>query len=298
MSYSDMRIARLRERLAAEGLGALYVRNLANLCWLTAFDGVFDGEAAHAMLVTGSQAAPGAFLHTDSRYASAMKAAARGSGIQVSASGTSHAEWLASLVRDGAAGTAAIGVEDDITLAEYRRLVEALEGQAHPVQETARLVLGLRAAKDADEVRRLKAAQAITDAAFSHITGFIAPGMTEREVQIELEDFMVRHGAEGLSFPSIVATGANGASPHAVAGAARLEAGQVLVLDFGARAQGYCSDMTRTVGIGEPDARIRQAYEAVRQANEEVEAVLKPGMTGAEAQECAETVLAAAGFAG
>ena len=97
------------------------------------------------------------------------------------------------------------------------------------------------------EIARIKAAQAITDAAFAHIVDFMKPGMTEREVQLELEDFMLRHGGEGLAFRSIVASGANGADPHAIPGATRLEAGQCVVMDFGARAQGYCSDMTRTV---------------------------------------------------
>ncbi len=122
--------------------------------------------------------------------------------------------------------------------------------------------------------------------------------MTEREVQIELEDFMRRHGAEGLAFPSIVATGPNGASPHAIPGATRLEAGQCVVLDFGARACGYCSDMTRTVFLGEPDEHLRAAYEAIRQANEQVEAALRPGVTGKDMHELAERVLADHGFAG
>ena len=152
--------------------------------------------------------------------------------------------------------------------------------------------------KDADEIARMKAAQAITDAAFSHIITFMKPGMTEREVQIELEDFMVRHGAEGLAFPSIVACGANGASPHSVPGATKLEAGRCVVMDFGARAQGYCSDMTRTVFLGEPSERLRAGYAAIRDANEQVEAVLRPGMTGKEAHELAEHVLAEHGFAG
>lgn len=167
-----------------------------------------------------------------------------------------------------------------------------------PFAETTDLVVGVRAVKDAGEIARLKAAQAITDAAFSHIITFMRPGMTEREVQIELEDFMRRHGAEDLAFSSIVATGANGASPHAIPGQTRLEAGQCVVMDFGARAQGYCSDMTRMVFLGEPSAHLRDAYAALRQANEQVEAMLRPGVTGKQAHELAEEVLAQAGFGG
>ena len=164
--------------------------------------------------------------------------------------------------------------------------------------ETEGLCVNLRAAKDASEIARMRAAQAITDAAFAHIVGYMRPGMTERQVQVELEDFMVRHGASGLAFTSIVACGAHGASPHAVSGDTRLEAGQCVVLEFGARAQGYCSDMTRVVFLGEPSAAMRHAYAVLREANETVEAMLLPGVTGAQAHAKAEEILAAGGFAG
>ncbi len=164
--------------------------------------------------------------------------------------------------------------------------------------ETEGLCVNLRAVKDASEIARMRAAQAITDAAFAHIVGYMRPGMTERQVQVELEDFMVRHGASGLAFTSIVACGAHGASPHAVSGDTRLEAGQCVVLDFGARAQGYCSDMTRVVFLGEPSAAMRHAYAVLREANETVEAMLLPGVTGAQAHAKAEEILAAGGFVG
>ena len=109
---------------------------------------------------------------------------------------------------------------------------------------------------------------------------------------------MVRNGASGLAFSSIVATGANGASPHAIPGATVLEAGQCVVLDFGARALGYCSDMTRTVFLGEPEGKMLDAWLTMRRANEEVEAMIRPGVTGAEAHNHAERVLAEGGFGG
>ena len=166
------------------------------------------------------------------------------------------------------------------------------------VDWTHDVVLGLRAVKDEGEIARLKAAQAITDAAFSYIIGFIKPGMTEREVQLELENFMLRHGAEDVAFRSIVATGENGADPHAVPGATKLEAGQCVVMDFGAKLRGYCSDMTRMVFLGEPDAKKADAYRVLRHANETVEAALVPDMTGKEAHELAERLLAEGGYAG
>lgn len=166
------------------------------------------------------------------------------------------------------------------------------------LRETTNFVFGLRAVKDAGEIERMKAAQAITDAAFDRIVAFMRPGMTERAVQIELEDFMRRHGAEDLAFSSIVATGANGASPHAIPGETVLEAGQCVVLDFGAKARGYCSDMTRTVFLGAPEGEMLRAWETLRAANEAVEAAICPGVTGAEMHQLAEDILAEGGFGG
>lgn len=298
------RLARLRAACADAGVDAFLVRDSSNVAWLTALDGVFDDEAAHALLVTSCDAV----LHTDSRYAEAARAvAAREGAVAVDDSRSTHAAFAEATLRgdgdpsgEGTARYGSLGIEDSIALVEYRRLEATFAGDGVrcELRETSGLVRRLRAAKEPSEIARLRAAQAVTDAAFAHIVGFMRPGLTEREVQIELEDFMRRHGAEGLAFPSIVATGANAASPHAVPGDAKLEAGQCVVLDFGARAHGYCTDMTRTVFLGAPSDRMRAAYEAVRAANERAEALLKPGITGKEAHELAEAVLAEHGFGG
>ena len=281
------------------GVDALLVRDTSNVHWISAIDGVFDEERAHALLVLAN----GTALHTDSRYANAVRTAVNGRvcGIEVNDDRVSHAAFARDALADRAGGSdgpdaATLGFEDTITYAEYQKMLETFEGK--PLVATSDLVLGLRAVKDAGEIARMKAAQAVTDAAFTHIIGFMRPGMTEREVQLELEDFMVRHGGEGLAFRSIVAAGANGADPHAVPGSTRLEAGQCVVMDFGARAFGYCSDMTRTVFLGEPTGCMREAWEVLRNANEQVEAALKPGMTGAEAHQLAEQVLEQGGFGG
>lgn len=357
-SASAARIARLRAACASAGIDAFYARGTSNIAWLTAFDGVFDDEAAHALVVTPERAV----LHTDSRYSLACEAAAQGTPIDVDATRRAHAEVAAEVARAvagaaraggdaheaaggvretaGGAHEAAdadarpeaarrfsLGIEDDMTLAEFRRLERAfaagedavadsagttpaaLARAAAPasapssllwadLRETTNFVFGLRAAKDAGEIERMKAAQAITDAAFAHIVAFMRPGMTERAVQIELEDFMRRHGAEDLAFSSIVATGANGASPHAIPGETVLEAGQCVVLDFGAKARGYCSDMTRTVFLGAPEGEMLRAWETLRAANEAVEAAICPGVTGAEMHQLAEDILAEGGFGG
>lgn len=300
MNVSEGRLARLREACAEKGLDAMYVRDTSNIAWLTAFDDVFDDESAHALFVSDHDA----FLHTDTRYVTACENAAAGTRITVSAeAGKHHAIakrlWDRLAVAHDGQKTGALGIEDSIALSEYRALEKAFAGcDPLPFEETDGLVVNLRAVKGEDEVARMRAAQAITDAAFSHIVEFIKPGMTEREVQLELEDYMMRHGASGLAFSSIVATGANGANPHAIPGDTVLEAGQCVVLDFGARAHGYCSDMTRTVFLGAPEGRMLDAWNTMRRANETVEAMLRPGVVGREAHELAERVLAEGGFEG
>ncbi|WP_139650695.1 aminopeptidase P family protein [Raoultibacter phocaeensis] len=321
MSCSNTtRSDRLRAAASECEADAFYVRNQSNLRWLTAFDGVFDDEDAHAMVVTRRRAV----LHTDSRYGEAFRRAASGGVIEIDGAGRSHAAFASDVLghavrgaaaeggeahatktsmRDEAAGEASatvtrLAIETTMELGEFRALEKVFADSSVELVETSGVIVKLRAVKDAGEVARMRVAQAITDAAFSHIAAFMKPGMTEREVQIELEDFMVRHGAEGLAFPSIVATGANGASPHAIPGETVLEAGQCVVLDFGARAQGYCSDMTRMVFLGEPDERMRRAYETIREANERVQAALMPGVTGAQMHQLAEDVLAHNGFGG
>lgn len=293
--FEPSRIRRTQAALAEAGAAALYTRDTANIQWLTGFEDVFDDEQAHALFVPAEGDV--AWLHTDSRYITAMAREAEGTPLEVDAEAKAFSVWAAE--RAAACGVAAdqLAVESSLTLVEYRALEEAF-GVSGRFLETKGLVLGLRAVKDAAEVARLQAAQEVTDAAFAHITSFMRPGMTERDVQLELDWFMLKNGADGLAFPSIVACGANGASPHALVSNKVLEVGQCVVMDFGARRGGYCSDMTRMVFLGEPQGRMLAAWQTLRRANETVEAMLKPGVTGKEAHELALSVLEEGGFGG
>lgn len=289
---SRERIARMRRAMEIQDIQSFFVRDTSNITWLTAFDNVFDEEQAHAAFVDGQKAV----LHTDSRYAHACEIAAEGGPFSIESQRESHQMWLTHQI--GQAWS--LGIEDTMALKDYRALEEALEETSlHPrIVETSDLIVGLRAVKDQMEIDRMKHAQSITDAALQHMLSFMTEGMTERQVQLELDDFMRRHGAEGLAFPSIVASGAHAASPHAQPGEKRLEKGECVVMDFGARANGYDSDMTRTIFVGQPSEKLANAFGVIRKANETVEAMLKPGVTGAEAHQKAEDILAEGGYAG
>ena len=298
------RLERMRAMMAAEGVADFYCRDLSNVKWLTGWEDVFDDEPAHLAFVTPKTAV----LHTDSRYADACRVAADAGEWTVDEERMTHARWAAESfaafheARGAQRGRnlCGFGIEDSMELGEFRRLEEAFAAVdwSPTLVETTDAVKRLRAVKDEAEIERLRAAQAITDAAFEYIVGFMRAGMTEREVAFELEQTMRKMGAEDLAFASIVASGANGASPHSIPGDKRLEDGDLVVMDFGARARGYCSDMTRTVAVAHATERTRAIFDAVRAANETVEAMLRPGVTGRAAHERAEYVLAEHGFAG
>ena len=292
---SAQRIARVREACQQQGIDDFIARDNMNIYWMTAFDDIFDPDRAHALLVTPE----GATMHTDSRYSTNCldRVERIGSSVAIDDERKSHAVFARDIVKKEGEGRK-LGIEDDITLAEYRKVVSELEGSGIQLVETTGLVNGLRAVKDVRELARMKAAQKITDDAFSHIIEYIKPGMTELQVKIELEDFMVRHGSQGVAFESIVACGANGASPHGQAGNRIIEEGHSVVMDYGAKAFGYNADMTRTVFIGKPSDEMRAAYETIRRANETVEATIKAGVIGRDMHELAERILVEGGFGG
>jgi Xaa-Pro aminopeptidase len=330
------RLARLRAAAAEAGIRTFFVRDTSNIAWLTAFDDVFDEEQAHALLVTphdavlhtdsrysgaarkaadgegviavdDTRATHGKWVadiftarHTSASDGASASATDAAPGEAVNPAPAASDSANAAPPAPAAPSEIVLGIEDSMTLSGFRALEGALaKAPAAPqLRETSDFVRALRAVKEPAEVARMKAAQAITDAAFSYICTYIKPGMTERQVQIELEDWMLRHGAAGLAFSSIVASGANGASPHAIPGNKKLVAGECVVMDFGARAHGYCSDMTRTVFIGQPDMKLVHAYTTLREANEQVEAKIKPYVTGAALHQLAEDILAIGGYGG
>lgn len=302
---SRARLERLRKAMRQKGYAAYLMRYTSDIAWATAFDAVFDEEQAHALLVT----ADGAWLHTDSRYVTACRTAAGEGPIAVEDQRLAHMAWAAAhLSHDDAVSAFRVqqpnapwlAVEDSLTVREYHELLEQLEAEGldDPVCLVRDFGTTLRAVKDELEISRCKAAQDITDQTFAYICGYMKPGMTERHVQLAMDAKMMELGADGLSFPTIVATGAHAASPHAQPGDTVIAPGDAIVMDFGAKKDGYCSDMTRTVFAGEPDDETRRAYACIRRANETVEAWLSAGKSACEAHEMAEKILEEDGFGG
>lgn len=153
-----------------------------------------------------------------------------------------------------------------------------------------------REVKEEAEIEKIRAAESLGDAAFSHILGFIKPGVGEIEIALELEMFMRKNGASGLSFETIAASGVRSAMPHGTASEKKLEHGDLFTLDFGCVLDGYCSDMTRTVAIGKPDSRQKEIYDTVLKAQKAACEFVAAGKSCAGADGVARSIIADSGY--
>jgi Xaa-Pro aminopeptidase len=159
-----------------------------------------------------------------------------------------------------------------------------------------RVIDDLRVIKDAEELACLQEAIDVLDRCLAHVVDRLQAGLTEREVARMVELYLLEH-ADGPSFPSIVATGPNASVPHAVPSERRVSEGELIKIDIGARARGYCSDMTRTLCLGAPrDSRLAEVHAIVLAAQETAERQVRPGMTGREVDTLAREEIARAGY--
>jgi Xaa-Pro aminopeptidase len=247
------RAQRLSELLPDAGVDVMLVSNLVNVCYLTGFTG------SNGFVVVGPQVRR---FVTDFRYVT--QAAQE---VDPTFDRAEAAQDLAAALRDVVPSDARrVGFEDeDVSVHQHARIRELLDDDIELVPLHG-LVEGLRAVKDPTEVARIRAAAELADAAFERVIEDGVAGRSEREVALALELEMRRRGAERPSFETIVAAGFNGALPHAQPRDVAIAAGEMVVFDWGAQLDGYCSDCTRTVAAGEPGADARSIYELVREA--------------------------------
>ena len=205
----------------------------------------------------------------------------------------SFEEILNSLIRKD--GVDVVALESlDLSYNDYQKLERGLSSKRFfPLQQELE---ALRMVKSAAEIDKIYKAEQIGDRAFDYILNRIRPGITEKEVALDVEFFMRSHGASALSFDVIVASGVNSAKPHAIPSDKVLERGDFLTMDFGCIYEGYCSDMTRTVVIGKADQKQKEVYELVLRAQEEALTHLKAGITGSDADSYARSIINEAGY--
>lgn len=187
--------------------------------------------------------------------------------------------------------------DETVTLQQQKRLLSFADGIELVGDRTlCKQIWSQRRIKDQEEISRIKAAQVLTDETFSYILPRLRVGRTEREIALEMEMYMRSRGAQAVAFDFIVAFGENGSLPHAVPGERRLQKGDFVTMDFGAAVDGYRSDMTRTVALGQITEEQRFLYDTVLAAQERCLCGLKAGLTGEEGDRLAREVIEQAGF--
>lgn len=284
---SQETLQRLRAWLAEQGLDAYLVTQPQNRSYLSGW--LNDDTEGAGMLLVGREKQ---VLLTNPLYEEVTKREAPGWEIVVPPS-REYAPALAEIAR--AAHLNRIGFEAAaLTYAEYAQFNTAFEGAVELVPYEKSYVNTLRLVKQPHEIELLRRAVAITDQTFTHLCAWIQPGMTEKEVQWEVTRKMLELGADDVAFETIVASGPNGVMPHAHATQRRIERGELITIDMGARYKGYCADMTRTICLGEPtETRMVELYEIVLLTMKTCEAGLHAGISGKAADALARDVLAA-----
>ena len=183
--------------------------------------------------------------------------------------------------------------KDDMAFGLYESYKKEVKAELKPVSG---LVEKLRMVKTPDELTILQKAAKIADDAYEHIIKFIKPGISELDVSNELEFFMRKQGATSSSFSIIVASGLRSALPHGVATNKIIESGDFVTLDYGALYEGYISDITRTLAVGEPSDKLKEIYAVTLEAQELALKEIKPGMTGIEADAIARDYITSKGY--
>lgn len=160
------------------------------------------------------------------------------------------------------------------------------------------IILKQRRVKSAEEMKEIRGAQAITDKTFTHMLDMIRPGVSEKDLQLELDYYMLKNGATGLAFETILAAGANGSMPHAVPGDNIVKEGDFVTMDFGASLNGYCSDMTRTVAVGKISDEQKKVYDLVLAAQLAAEEAVRPGVPCSDIDKISRDMIYGAGYEG
>ena len=283
-------LSTLRAWMAAQGLDAFLVTQPQNRSYLSGW--LCDDNEGVGMLLVGQQQQ---VLLTNPLYKEIAEKEATGWQVLVP-EGREYIPAIVELAKEH--GWKRIGFESRaMTVAEFERLC-AQGNEVFTLQSFEEsFVSQMRQSKGPQEIEKLKRAIAITDQTFAHICRWMEPGMTEKEISWEISRYMVELGADGTAFETIVASGSNGSMPHAEPGQRRIDRGELITIDMGARYQGYCADMTRTICLGESsEPRMLELYNAVLNALQVCEENIRAGMTGVEADALARNALDAAGL--
>ncbi len=280
------KLTKFKEKMRAEGFDAALISSYVNIRYITNFD-FQDGF----VLVTKNKS----YVLTDFRYIEAAKAAVDQNEFEIITPDTSMGICMCGLLEENDCKT--VSFEDaTLSVAAMERFKKAFVNM-ELVPGASKIADGLRLFKDLDEIEKMKKAQAITDAAFAHILKVLTPEMTEIDAALELEFFMRKMGSEGVAFETIAVSGSASALPHGVPRNVKLEKG-FFTMDYGAKVDGYCSDMTRTVVLGKADDEMKKLYNTVLTAQKAALDFIKEGVLCRDCDKVARDIIDNAGYKG
>lgn len=279
------RVQKLVEKLEAGGLDGILLIKDSNIRYISGFTG------SDSYVIVSAKART--FI-TDSRYTE--QAEAECSGFDV-VRWRSPAPGLMETIQKACEinGIKVLGFEQEkVTYELYEKLAKGLGGVK--LVPTSGLVEGIRYVKDEDEIECIRNAAKIADEAFEEILKYIKAGVTEKDIERELQYMIKKKGADDIGFPIIVASGKRSSLPHAIPSDKKIEKGDFVTLDFGAMYKGYRSDMTRTVVVGEADGKQKEIYDIVKAAQAEGEKAIKSGVSGSVPDDSARGYIKNAGY--
>jgi Xaa-Pro aminopeptidase len=285
------RVERLRALFAQHDLDGLLVSQPESRYYLSGYTGhdLPPRDSAGYLLITADRA----YLLTDSRTNEQAEKECPDYEVLVYGIQARLTQRLSELTRRHSLRR--IGFEAiHLPFQVHRQIAEMLRGNAELIATTD-LVDQLRICKDEAELDKLRLSQTKLDDCFAHVSASLRPGLTERQVSRMVEDYLREH-AHGTSFESIIASGPNASMPHAVVSDRVIQEGEPITIDIGARWEGYCSDMTRTVCLGKAPSWLAEIYQIVLEAQERTERALTPGITGQQADAIAREHIASQGY--
>lgn len=275
------RIEKVHQIMEENNLDALLIDSPVNRYYLSGFTGT-----SGRLLFTENKD----YFLTDFRYVE--QASEQTEGYEVFEINKNFEVKLDEIIQEN--GIRRPGFESNaITYQQFQKYEEHIEAELIP---TVNYIEKLRLIKDQSEVVKIKQAVEISDRAFEHILGFIKPGISEKDIALELEFFQKRLGAEKNAFDFIVASGKRSSLPHGVSSDKKIEYGDFVTMDFGCFYQGYCSDMTRTIVVGEADEKQKEIYDTVLKAQLEVIKNIKAGMSCVDVDDIARSIITDAGY--
>ncbi len=282
----NKRLKKLRNKLAEKEIDGILITQSDNRRYLSGFHGT-----AGYLIITQKRA----ILATDFRYTEQAKAEAP--DLEIKHITGNLEKWLPELLSDS--GIKRLGFEGgDVTYNFHQQINDVLKKKKCNIKliVTEGLVEGIRVVKEPEEIELIRNAAAITDAAFKDIEPKIKAGMTEKQIAWELERVMRENGSEPLPFDIIVGSGPNAALPHAKPTDRAINRGEPIVIDMGAKHQGYASDLTRTICLGKADAKFKHVYNTVLEAQNMATKAIKKGMTGNQADRVSREIIKKAGY--